>query len=144
MEYDDYTTEKNSRKTEYDKNTTEKNSRKTEYDNYTTEKNSRKTEYDNYTTAHNSSDMILEENTENREDHVFTPSNQKKAESSNPGNLSKRWAKKQPTKNELVESFVVLKDSTLIMSNNVAAMDKRLTTLETNVSELIAYINEKI
>ena len=127
MEYDNYTTEKNSRKKEYDKNTTEKNSRKTEYD--------------ENTTARISSDMILEEEAENREDHVFTPSILKNAVSSN---LSKRWAKKQPTKNELVESFVVLKDSTLIMSNNAVAFEKRLTTLETNVSELIAYINEKI
>ena len=130
MEYDDYTTEKNSRKTEYDKNTKEKNSRETEYD--------------ENTTTRISSDMVLEEKAENREDHVFTPSIRKNAVSSNPGNLSKRWAKKQPTKNELVESFVVLKDSTLIMSNNAVEFEKPLTTLETNVSELIAYINAKI
>lgn len=126
------------------------------YDDYPTTEQCRKMEYDDYPTAHKTSNKntkihkpsntILEENTTNKEgdeeeEEIFKPST-KKATSTN--NLSMRWSKKQPTKSELVESFIDLKGSMSIMSNNVMAMDKRIQTLETNLSELISYINEKI
>ena len=124
---------------EYDDFTTKQFSRKTEYDDFTTTQIPRKSEYDDFTTTTFLSDSILEENPNG---DIFKPSTVKKAYNSD--NLSRRWAKKQPTKCELVESFLDVKGSLMITSNNVTAMDRRLQTLETNVSELITYINTKL
>ena len=110
-----------------------------EYDDSTKTQNPRKTEYEDFTTKQFLSDTILEENPT---EVIFKPSNAKKA--NNIDNLSRRWAKKQPTKCELVESFLDVKGSLIITSNNVSAIDRRLQTLETNLSELIAYINTKL
>ena len=138
-EYEDYTTTQNPRKTEYEVYTTTQNPRITEYDDYTTTQNPRKTEYDDSTTTQFLSDTILEENPTG---DIFKPSTAKKA--NNSDNLSLRWAKKQPTKCELVESFLDVKGSLIITSNNVSAMDRRLQTLEANFSELVTYINTKL
>ena len=109
-----------------------------EYGGNTTSQNSRKTEYDNSPNNEDPSDMILDENTT---EQIFKPSTMK---GNGNNNLSKLWAKKQPTKNEMVESFLDLKTSTSIMSNNTIAMDNRLQTLERSFSELVSYINQKI
>jgi hypothetical protein len=59
-------------------------------------------------------------------------------------NLSLRWSKRQPTKNELVELFVELKSSTAIWQSSTLMMEKRISTLETDVAQLIEYINSKL
>ena len=99
-------------------------------------------DYDKNPTTQKPSDKVLDKNTKSKKEEIdiFEPSTTKTTNN----NLSMRWAKKQPTKNELVESFVDLKGTLSIMSNNVLAMDKRLQTLETNFSELVTYINDKI
>ena len=107
-----------------------------EYGRNPTTQNSRKTEYDNSPNNEDPSDMILDENTT-----IFKPSTMK---GNGNNNLAQRWAKKQPTKNEMVESFLELKASMSIMSNNTIAMDNRLQTLERSFSELVSYINQKI
>ena len=124
---------------EYDDYTTTQNPRKSEYEDFTTTQIPRKTEYEDFTTKQFLSDTILEENPTG---DIFKPSTAKRA--NNSDNLSRRWAKKQPTKCELVESFLDVKGSLIITSNNLAAIDRRLQTLETNLSELIAYINTKL
>ena len=52
--------------------------------------------------------------------------------------------KMQPTKCELVDSFLGVKSSQIITSHNVSAIDRRLQTLETNLFEFIAYINTEL
>jgi len=52
-----------------------------------------------------------------------------------------RWTKRQPTKNELFEQFTELKSSFAISQNSILMMEKRITTLETDIAQLIEYIN---
>jgi len=59
-------------------------------------------------------------------------------------NLSLRWSKRQPTKNELIEQFTELKSSLAISQNSILMMEKRITTLETDIAQLIEYINTKL
>ena len=59
-------------------------------------------------------------------------------------NLSLRWSKRQPTKNELFEQFTELKSSFAISQNSILMMEKRITTLETDIAQLIEYINAKL
>ena len=59
-------------------------------------------------------------------------------------NLSLRWSKRQPTKNELIEQFTELKSSFAISQNSILMMEKRITTLETDIAQLIEYINIKL
>ena len=59
-------------------------------------------------------------------------------------NLSLRWSKRQPTKNELIEQFTELKSSFAISQNSILMMEKRITTLETDIAQLIEYINAKL
>ena len=59
-------------------------------------------------------------------------------------NLSLRWSKRQPTKNELFEQFTELKSSFAISQNSILMMEKRITTLETDMAQLIEYINTKL
>ena len=59
-------------------------------------------------------------------------------------NLSLRWSKRQPTKNELIEQFTELKSSFAISQNSILMMEKRITTLETDIAQLIEYINTKL
>ena len=62
----------------------------------------------------------------------------------NKKNLSLRWSKRQPTKNELIEQFTELKSSFAISQNSILMMEKRITTLETDIAQLIEYINTKL
>ena len=59
-------------------------------------------------------------------------------------NLSKRWSKKQPTKSELCDTFLDMKNSLLVQSNNIIGLSKRIDGLERDLADLIRYINERI
>ena len=59
-------------------------------------------------------------------------------------NLSKRWSKKQPTKSELCDTFLDMKNSLLVQSNNIIGLNKRIDGLERDLADLIRYINERI
>ena len=59
-------------------------------------------------------------------------------------NLSKRWSKKQPTKSELCDTFLDMKNSLLVQSNNIIGMNKRIDGLERDLADLIRYINERV
>jgi hypothetical protein len=93
--------------------------------------------------------MEYEDNTNEQETHV--PESEENFESFQPKkqnvkskNLSLRWSKRQPTKNELVELFSELKSSFAICQSSTLMMEKRITTLETDVAQLIEYINSKL
>jgi len=94
---------------------------RTFYDNPET----RKTEYEDFTMKQFLSDTIVEENPTG---DIFKPSTAKRED-----NLFRRWAKKQPTKCELVDFFLDVKGSLIITSNNLLAIYRRLQTLETNL-----------
>ena len=137
-EYDDSTAKQKLRISEYDDSTAKQNPRILEYDDFTTTQNPRISEYDDFTTTQNPRKSEYEENSTA---DIFKPTKTKK--SNNIENLSRRWAKKQPTKNELIDSFLDVKGSLIITSNNVSTIDQRLQSLETIISELITYINTK-
>ena len=59
-------------------------------------------------------------------------------------NLSLRWSRKQPTKSELCETFLDLKNSLVVQSNNVAGLNKRIERLERDLGDLIQYINKTL
>ena len=93
--------------------------------------------------------MEYEENTNEQE--TVVPESEENFESFQPKmqnvknkNLSLRCSKRQPTKNEMVELFVELKSSTAIWQNSTLMMEKRISTLETDVAQLIEYINSKL
>ena len=152
MKYDNYSTTQKSSDLVSDDNTTNRKSSDLVSEENTTNHKSSDLVLEENTTAQKSSDLVFSSNTTNRKasdlvleenttnDQVFKPSTSGKSND----NLSLRWAKKQPTKCELVESFLDLKGSMSIMSNNVMAMERRLSTVETNLTELIAYINQKL
>ena len=60
------------------------------------------------------------------------------------GNLSKRWSKKQPTKSELTDTFLDMKNSLLVQSNNIVGLNRRIEILERDMADLIRYINSRI
>ena len=59
-------------------------------------------------------------------------------------NLSKRWSKKQPSKSELCETFLDMKNSLIVQSNNIIGLNKRIERLEKDMADLIQYINAKL
>jgi hypothetical protein len=59
-------------------------------------------------------------------------------------NLSRRWSKKMPTKGELYETFLDMKNSLTIQSNNIIGMNKRIERLEQDLADLIRYVNERL
>ena len=58
-------------------------------------------------------------------------------------NLSLRWSRKQPTKSELCETFLDLKNSLVVQSNNVVGLNKRIECLERDLGDLIEYLNAR-
>jgi len=95
--------------------------------------------------------MEYEENTNEQETHVPEPEVDTNFETFQPKkqnvkgkNLSLRWSKRQPTKNELFELLIELKSSFAISQNSILMMEKRITTLETDMAQLIEYINTKL
>ena len=59
-------------------------------------------------------------------------------------NLSKRWSKRQPTKSELCDTFLDMKNSLIVSSNNAVCLNTRVENLEKDLADLIRYINERI
>ena len=59
-------------------------------------------------------------------------------------NLSKRWSKKQPSKSELCETFLDMKNSLIVQSNNIIGLNKRIERLEKDMADLIQSINAKL
>ena len=59
-------------------------------------------------------------------------------------NLAKRWSKKQPTKGELCDAFLDVKQSLTVQSNSTAGLHQRLEILEHDLADLIRYINERL
>ena len=89
----------------------------------------------------------LETNAQESEDIdgvIIEESFQPKKQNVKNKNLSLRWTKRQPTKNELIEQFTELKSSFAISQNSILMMEKRITTLETDIAQLIEYINTKL
>ena len=86
---------------------------------------------------------ISDENTDDRDEqsrNTDTNPNQESWKS----NLSKRWSKKQPTKGELCDTFLDMKHSLTVQSNNTVGLNKRIERLEQDVADLIRYINARI
>ena len=70
-----------------------------------------------------------------------------KSESEQPlwkANLSRRWSKKQPTKGELCDTFLDMKYSLTVQSNNIIGLNKRIERLEQDLADLIRYVNERL
>ena len=59
-------------------------------------------------------------------------------------NLAKRWSKKQPTKGELCDAFLDVKQSLTVQSNSTAGLHQRLEILEHDLADLIRYINDRL
>ena len=59
-------------------------------------------------------------------------------------NLANRWSKKQPTKGELCDAFLDVKQSLTVQSNSTAGLHQRLEILEHDLADLIRYINERL
>ena len=59
-------------------------------------------------------------------------------------NLAKRWSKKQPTKGELCDAFLDVKQSLTVQSNSTAGLHQRLEIIEHDLADLIRYINERL
>ena len=83
------------------------------------------------------------ESEDNEEETKFESFKPKKQNIKNK-NLTLRWSKRQPTKMELTEHFIELKSTLTISQNSIIIMEKRITTLETDIAQLIEYINTKI
>ena len=52
--------------------------------------------------------------------------------------------KKLPTKSELCDTFLDMKNSLLVQSNNIIGLNKRIDGLERDLADLIRYINERV
>ena len=97
-------------------------------------------------------DAVYEENTSNlstnKQNTDPNPANPtQKSESEQPlwkANLSRRWSKKQPTKGELCDTFLDMKHSLTVQSNNIIGLNKRIERLEQDVADLIRYVNERL
>ena len=97
-------------------------------------------------------DTVYEENTNNpvvqsanTDPNPANPT--QKSESEQPlwkANLSRRWSKKQPTKGELCDTFLDMKHSLTVQSNNIIGLNKRIERLEQDVADLIRYVNERL
>ena len=87
--------------------------------------------YDGNTTAESSPNKNTERNTTDSQ----TPSWK--------ANLSLRWSRKLPTKGELCDTFLDLKNSLVVQSNNVAGLNKRIERLERDLGDLIEYLNAR-
>ena len=75
------------------------------------------------------------------------PNPTQKSESEQPlwkANLSRRWSKKQPTKGELCDTFLDMKHSLTVQSNNIIGLNKRIERLEQDLADLIRYVNERL
>ncbi len=75
------------------------------------------------------------------------PNPAQKSESEQPlwkANLSRRWSKKQPTKGELCDTFLDMKHSLTVQSNNIIGLNKRIERLEQDLADLIRYVNERL
>jgi len=59
-------------------------------------------------------------------------------------NFARRWANKNVTKKEMMESLADVKLSTSVISNNLGSLNARLATVESTLQELIAYVNRNI
>ena len=87
--------------------------------------------YDENTTAESSPNKNTEQNP---------------TESQSPSwkaNLSLRWSKKQPTKGELCDTFLDLKQTLVVQSNNIMGLNKRIERIERDLSDLIEYLNAR-
>ena len=94
-------------------------------------------------------DTVFEENTNGQVmQSANTDTNPtQKSESEQPlwkANLSRRWSKKQPTKGELCDTFLDMKHSLTVQSNNIIGLNKRIERLEQDVADLISYINARL
>ena len=97
-------------------------------------------------------DAVYEENTSNlstsKQNTDPNPANPtQKPESEQPlwkANLSRRWSKKQPTKGELCDTFLDMKHSLTVQSNNIMGLNKRIERLEQDFADLIRYVNERL
>ena len=97
-------------------------------------------------------DAVYEENTNspvvqsaNTDPNPANPT--QKSESEQPlwkANLSRRWSKKQPTKGELCDTFLDMKHSLTVQSNNIIGLNKRIERLEQDLADLIRYVNERL
>ena len=91
----------------------------------------------------NTSDLST--NKQNTDPNPANPT--QKSESEQPlwkANLSRRWSKKQPTKGELCDTFLDMKDSLTVQSNNIIGLNKRIERLEQDLADLIRYVNERL
>jgi phenylalanine-4-hydroxylase len=94
-------------------------------------------------------DAVYEENTSNlsTSKQNTDPNPTQKSESEQPlwkANLSRRWSKKQPTKGELCDTFLDMKHSLTVQSNNIIGLNKRIERLEQDLADLIRYVNERL
>ena len=94
-------------------------------------------------------DAEYEENTSNlsTSKQNTDPNPTQKSESEQPlwkANLSRRWSKKQPTKGELCDTFLDMKHSLTVQSNNIVGLNKRIERLEQDIADLIRYVNERL
>jgi len=81
-----------------------------------------------------SPDRDTSENTEDSKTEISSPWK---------NNLSKRWSRKPPSKGELTDIFLDMKNSLIVQSNNIIGLNKRIEGLERDLSDLIKYINAK-
>ena len=94
-------------------------------------------------------DAVYEENTNSPvvQSANTDPNPTQKSESEQPlwkANLSRRWSKKQPTKGELCDTFLDMKHSLTVQSNNIVGLNKRIERLEQDLADLIRYVNERL
>ena len=94
-------------------------------------------------------DAVYEENTNSPvvQSANTDPNPTQKPESEQPlwkANLSRRWSKKQPTKGELCDTFLDMKHSLTVQSNNIMGLNKRIERLEQDFADLIRYVNERL
>ena len=92
---------------------------------------------------------VYEENTSDGSSNKQNtdPNPTQKSESEQPlwkANLSRRWSKKQPTKGELCDTFLDMKHSLTVQSNNIIGLNKRIERLEQDIADLIRYVNERL
>ena len=100
-------------------------------------------------------DAVYGENTngpvvpsENTDPNPANPANPtQKSESEQPlwkANLSRRWSKKQPTKGELCDTFLDMKHSLTVQSNNIIGLNRRIERLEQDLADLFRYVTERL
>ena len=145
-EYDENTRAGYLPETEYDRNTRAGFEPSSEYDGNTRAGFESNTKYDGNTS------VGFEPNTEyGRNTRIGylpdiddVPSQSAHPQPSWKANLAKRWSKKQPTKGELCDAFLDVKQSLTVQSNSTAGLHQRLEILEHDLADLIRYINERL